>query len=91
MLDLSRFSAMENDVKKMDSTASLELNSIKINLSNDGRETITVNVPAAFINNTAEINTELSLDRRENATLRLSDVGVSQVANIGKSLIFLMK
>ena len=91
MLDLSRFSAMENDVKKLDITASLELNSITINLNNDGRETITVNVPAAFINNIAEINTELSLTRRENATLRLSDVGVSQVANNGKSLIFLMK
>ena len=40
---------MENDVKDMDSTASLKLNNITINLNHDGQETIYAQVPAAFI------------------------------------------
>ena len=88
MLDLSRFKAMESDVKRMDSTASLELNDIKVNLNNDARETISITVPAAFVNNTPQINAKISLERRDTAKLRVSDVGVALTASEGKSLLF---
>ena len=91
MLDLSRFSAMESDVKKMDSTASLELNQISVNLSNDARETADIMVPAAFVNNSPEINAMFSLDRRDNARIVVSNVGVAQTSSTGKGLIFEIK
>ena len=88
MLDLSRFAAMESDVKRMDSTASLELNEIRVNLNNDAREAVSISVPAAFINNTPQINAEISLERRDSARLLISDVGVALTASVGKSLLF---
>lgn len=91
MLDLSRFSAMESDVKKMDSTASLELNQISVNLSNDARETANITVPAAFVNNSPEINALLSLERRDNARIVVSNVGVAQTSSTGRALIFEIK
>jgi hypothetical protein len=88
MLDLSRFAAMESDVERMDSTASLELNEIRVNLNNDAREAVSISVPAAFINNTPQINAEISLERRDSARLLMSDVGVAITASVGKSLLF---
>ena len=91
MLDLSRFAALEKDAKEMDSSASLELNEITVNLSNDARDTVEISVPAAFVNNIPEINGMISLDRRENATIILSNIGVAQTSNSGKALIFEIK
>lgn len=88
IVDKTRFSAMENDVKNMDATASLELNDITINLNHDGRDEITASIPSAFVNNTPTINSAIQLKRRQNATIKLSDVGVSQVVRDGVTLIF---
>jgi hypothetical protein len=87
LVDKSRFSAMENDVKDMDSTASLKLNNITINLNHDGQETIYAQVPAAFIDNAPVINGVVELNRRESAKIVLSDVGVSLTATQGRALV----
>lgn len=88
VIDKTRFSAMENDVKDMDSTASLELNAIIINLNHDGRDEITAYIPAAFVNNNPMIGSTAKLKRRENATIRISNVGVAQAAKDGTALVF---
>ena len=88
IVDQTRFSALENDVRDMDTTASLELNDIVINLNHDGREVTSVYIPSAFADNQPLIASTLDINRRESIKIALSNVGVAELVISGKTLAF---
>lgn len=92
VIEKGRFAGMEAEVKKMDSTASLEINLVTVIFNNDLREPIQIETPSAWINNEPQTFGSITLDRRQKAEIILSNVFSSTLrsnnqASIGKMTI----
>jgi hypothetical protein len=74
VLEKGRFAGMEAEVKKMDATASLDINDVTIILNNDSHKNAHVVTPSAWINNKASIKGEAKISRREKVKIKLSNV-----------------
>ena len=83
LLDRDRFSALEAEVENMDPTASLKINKVELNVNNDLRTTVELEVLGVWINNDPVSFGLLTLDRRDEANLIMSNVFSAEVQKKG--------
>ena len=83
LLDRDRFSALEAEVENMDPTASLKINKVELNINNDLRTTVELEVLGVWINNEPVSFGLLTLERRDEANLIMSNVFSAEVQKKG--------
>ena len=84
VLDYVRFNSLEADVKRLDATVDLELNSVQIEVNNDLRSDISVVTPSGYLNGKPMVYGEASLGRRESLIIKFSEIFPRNLRELGK-------
>lgn len=84
VLNYVRFNSLESDVKRLDPTVDLELNSVQIVLNNDLRSDVNVITPSGYLNGKPMVYGEATLERRESLTVQFSEIFPKNLRELGK-------
>ena len=87
-IDNARFTQLETDIKTLNSSASIRLNSFDIELSNDTREGYEVYATTSFVDGVPFQNPIVTLDRRDRVVFRMSDVFSGVLQREGVAFVF---
>jgi len=86
VLERGRFAGLEADVKKMDSTASLKINEVILNINNDLPGDAVIRFSSAWVDNTPQVSGNVTVSRRERVSLRLSNVFSAELRQNGRAI-----
>lgn len=83
VLDKRRFASLQAEMKSVNSSGSVEIDDIVIDLNNDGKETYRITGAAAFVNSEPKLITDLTVERRAKFEIRPSNVTTAELVRAG--------